>query len=115
RPRAMSRSRGKNLWGHLLFPDILECSLEEASEGYRRTTETVDPGTAHPQILVSADGRTARCWESPPAPLPSGVERFESLLCVLARQGFVGSWHCWAVEVCPGPDWAEGGLGIYVP
>lgn len=34
RPRV--RSRGKNLWGHLLFPDILECSLEEDSEGYWR-------------------------------------------------------------------------------
>lgn len=32
RPRA--RSRGENLWGHLLFPGILECSLEEDSEGY---------------------------------------------------------------------------------
>lgn len=31
--KALARSRGKNLWGHLLFPDILECSLEEDSEG----------------------------------------------------------------------------------
>lgn len=33
-PRA--RSRGTNLWGHLLFPDILGCSLEEDLGGYRR-------------------------------------------------------------------------------
>lgn len=31
-----ARSRGKNRWGLLLFPDILECSLEEDSEGYQR-------------------------------------------------------------------------------
>ncbi|NWI53957.1 BT1A1 protein, partial [Calyptomena viridis] len=69
---------------------------------------TVDPATAHPQILVSADGQTAGRREPPPAPLPSGVECFESLRCVLGQQGFVGGQHCWAVEVCPGPDWALG-------
>ncbi|NXJ30590.1 BT1A1 protein, partial [Dicrurus megarhynchus] len=69
---------------------------------------TLDPATTHPQILVSADGRATGRRESPPAPLPSGVERFESLCCVLGRQGFVGGWHCWAVEVRPGADWALG-------
>ncbi|NXB65288.1 BT1A1 protein, partial [Struthidea cinerea] len=68
----------------------------------------LDPATAHLQILVSADGLTAGRQESPPAPLPSGTEHFESLCCVLGRQGFVGRQHCWAVEVRPGPDWALG-------
>lgn len=36
------------------------------------------------------------------------MERFESLRCVLGRQGFVGGRHCWAAEVRPGPDWALG-------
>ncbi|XP_035747998.1 zinc finger protein RFP [Egretta garzetta] len=90
------------------FKDILGCSLEEDSGGYRRATVTLDPATAHPQILVSADGRTAGRRESPPAPLPSGSERFESLRCVLGRQGFAGGRHRWAVEVRPGPDWALG-------
>ncbi|NXF82848.1 BT1A1 protein, partial [Sclerurus mexicanus] len=69
---------------------------------------TLDPATAHPQIMVSEDGRTAGRRESPSAPLPSRKERFESLCCVLGRQGFVGGQHCWAVEVHPGPDWALG-------
>ncbi|NXL69660.1 ERMAP protein, partial [Leptocoma aspasia] len=106
RPRA--RSRGKNLWGHLLFPDILGCSLEEDSEGYRRAAVTLDPATAHPQILVSSDHETAGHWESPPAPLPSGMECFESLHCVLGQQDFVEDCHCWAVKVCPSPNWALG-------
>ncbi|KAM9266889.1 E3 ubiquitin-protein ligase TRIM11-like [Cariama cristata] len=88
--------------------DILGCSLEEDSGGYRRATVTLGPATAHPQILVSADGRTAEHRESPSAPLPSGTERFESLRCVLGRQGFAGGRHRWAVEVRPGPDWALG-------
>ncbi|XP_074875109.1 zinc finger protein RFP-like [Buteo buteo] len=90
------------------FKDILGCSLEEDLGGYRRATVTLDPATAHPQILVSADGRTAGRRESPPAPLPSGAERFESLRCVLGQQGFTGGRHRWAVEVRPGPDWALG-------
>ncbi|NXT40022.1 BT1A1 protein, partial [Pelecanoides urinatrix] len=71
-------------------------------------TVTLDPATAHPQILVSADGRTAGRREFPPLPLPSGTERFESLRCVLGRQGFAEGRHRWAVEVRPGPDWALG-------
>ncbi|NXR75994.1 TRI39 ligase, partial [Pycnonotus jocosus] len=105
RPKA--RSRGKNLWGHLLFPDVLECSLEEDSEGYQRG-DNHDPATAYSQILVSSDGRTAGHWESPLAAVPSGVERLGSLCCVLCRQGFVGARHAWAVKAHPGPDWALG-------
>ncbi|XP_064330071.1 zinc finger protein RFP-like [Phalacrocorax carbo] len=97
------------------FKAILRCSLEEGSGGYRRETVTLDPATAHPQILVSADGRTAVRRESPPAPLPAGTERFESLRCVLGRQGFVGGRHRWAVEVHPGPDWALGVAREFVP
>ncbi|NXU95620.1 BT1A1 protein, partial [Xiphorhynchus elegans] len=71
-------------------------------------TVTLDPATAQFQIVVSEDSRTAGHQESPPASLPSGKEHFESLRCVLGRQGFVGGRHCWAVEVRPGPDWALG-------
>ncbi|NWS64587.1 BT1A1 protein, partial [Chunga burmeisteri] len=71
-------------------------------------TVMLDPATAHPQILVSADGWTAERQESPSAPLPLGTERFKSLHCVLGRQGFAGGRHRWAVEVHPGPDWALG-------
>ncbi|NXY29019.1 TRI58 ligase, partial [Pomatorhinus ruficollis] len=103
-----ARARGKNVWGRILFPDILECPLKEDSEGYQRASVTLDPATAHPQILVSLDGRAAGRRESPPAPLPSGMECFESLRCVLGWQGFVEAQHSWAVKVHPGPNWALG-------
>ncbi|XP_014804719.1 PREDICTED: E3 ubiquitin-protein ligase TRIM11-like [Calidris pugnax] len=90
------------------FTAVVGLSLEEDAGGYRRAIVTLDPATAHPQILVSADGRTAGRRESPPAPLPSGAERFESLRCVLGLPGFSRGRHRWAVEVRPGPDWALG-------
>ncbi|XP_031953002.1 E3 ubiquitin-protein ligase TRIM58-like, partial [Corvus moneduloides] len=67
-----------------------------------------DPGSSHSSPANPGVSRwlTAGRRESPPAPLPSGMERFESLYCVLGWQGFVGGQHCWAVEVRPGPDWA---------
>ncbi|XP_048148368.1 RING finger protein 39-like [Corvus hawaiiensis] len=67
-----------------------------------------DPGSSHSSPANPGVSRwlTAGRWESPPAPLPSGMECFESLYCVLGWQGFVGGQHCWAVEVRPGPDWA---------
>ncbi|XP_077028017.1 uncharacterized protein LOC143692217 isoform X3 [Agelaius phoeniceus] len=58
------------------------------------------PGSSHssPQILVSLDGQTAGHQESPPAPLPSGMESFESLCCVLGQQDVVWDCHCWAMK-----------------
>ncbi|XP_037981511.1 butyrophilin subfamily 2 member A2-like, partial [Motacilla alba alba] len=61
-----------------------------------RAAMTLDPATAHPQILVSLDGQTAGHWESSPAPLPLGMEWFESLCCVLGQQDFVEDWLLWS-------------------
>ncbi|NWX33973.1 BT1A1 protein, partial [Notiomystis cincta] len=70
-------------------------------------TMTLDPATAHPQILVSSDCRTAGHRQSV-FWLPYGIGCVESLHCVLGRQGFVGGRHCWVVEIHPGPYWALG-------
>ncbi|NXK46492.1 BT1A1 protein, partial [Chauna torquata] len=110
-----ARSRGAKLQGLLLFPDVLVCSLEEDAGGYQRASVTLDPATAHPQILVSADGRSARRRETPREPLPGRAERFEALRCVLGHQGFVSGRHRWAVEVLPGPDWALGVAREFLP
>uniref|UniRef100_A0A8B9VAF3 Uncharacterized protein n=1 Tax=Anas zonorhyncha TaxID=75864 RepID=A0A8B9VAF3_9AVES len=76
---------------------------------------TLDPATAHPQILVSPDGRSARRCKTPRDPPPGSSERFEALRCVLGRQGFAAGRHRWAVEVSPGPDWALGVAREFVP
>ncbi|XP_035426391.1 RING finger protein 39-like isoform X2 [Cygnus atratus] len=95
--------------------DVLACSLEEDLGGYQKASVTLDPATAHPQILVSPDGRSARRCKTPRDPLPGSSERFEALRCVLGRQGFAEGRHRWAVEVPPGPDWALGVAREFVP
>ncbi|XP_038043926.2 E3 ubiquitin-protein ligase TRIM58-like isoform X1 [Anas platyrhynchos] len=95
--------------------DVLACSLEEDLGGYQKANVTLDPATAHPQILVSPDGRSARRRKTPRDPPPGSSERFEALRCVLGRQGFAAGRHRWAVEVSPGPDWALGVAREFVP
>ncbi|XP_063095541.1 RING finger protein 39 [Cavia porcellus] len=59
---------------------------------------TLDPGTAHRRLLVSADRRGV-CLAPPgtPAP-PDGPARFDQLPAVLGAQGFGAGRHCWEVE-----------------
>ncbi|XP_004648471.1 RING finger protein 39 [Octodon degus] len=59
---------------------------------------TLDPGTAHRRLLVSADRRGV-CLAPPgtPAP-PDGPSRFDQLPAVLGTQGFGAGRHCWEVE-----------------
>ncbi|KAM9367145.1 E3 ubiquitin-protein ligase TRIM11-like [Phaethornis superciliosus] len=102
---------------HLLranSPERLSPFLSRMPKSPSAATVRLDPATAHPQILVSADGRTARRRESPPRFLLSG-ERFESLCCVLGLQGFLGGRHRWEVEIQPGPNWALGLAREFLP
>ncbi|XP_004847174.1 RING finger protein 39 isoform X2 [Heterocephalus glaber] len=88
---------------------------------------TLDPGTAHRRLLVSADRRGVRLAPpGTPAP-PDGPERFDQLPAVLGAQGFGAGRHCWEVETAscrdaPGEDaedaqshYAVGAAGESVP
>ncbi|XP_059966557.1 RING finger protein 39 isoform X1 [Mesoplodon densirostris] len=60
---------------------------------------TLDPGTAHRRLLVSADRRSVRL-APPGTPAPrDGPARFDQLLAVLGAQGFGAGRHCWEVEI----------------
>lgn len=59
---------------------------------------TLDPGTAHHRLLISADCRSVRLAPpGTPAPLDSPA-RFDQLPAVLGAQGFAAGRHCWEVE-----------------
>nr|XP_025045657.1 zinc finger protein RFP-like [Pelodiscus sinensis] len=93
------------------FTDTLPAALERArgkTQGaFRQATVTLDPDTAHPQLVLSEDRKRVR-WAEPRQRLPSTPERFDSVPYVLGREGFTSGRHCWEVEVGDGRYWAVG-------
>lgn len=77
-----------------------------------KTVSTVDvkldPATAHPSLLMTADLRSvqdAEVWKD----VPSNPERFDTWPCILGLQGFSSGRHYWEVIVGERAEW---GLGV---
>uniref|UniRef100_H2LA36 Bloodthirsty-related gene family, member 1 n=1 Tax=Oryzias latipes TaxID=8090 RepID=H2LA36_ORYLA len=68
---------------------------------------TLDPRTAHPRLIISADGKQVRCTDHHQA-VPDYPERFDRVVCVMAHQGFNSGRHYWEVEVGEKTDWDLG-------
>ncbi|XP_067169840.1 butyrophilin subfamily 1 member A1-like isoform X16 [Apteryx mantelli] len=70
---------------------------------------SLDPYTAHPQLILSEDCRSVR-WGETQQVLPIYYQRFDSLFCVLGREGFIVGRHWWEVEGEVGADshWSVG-------
>ncbi|NXF66257.1 BT2A2 protein, partial [Ciccaba nigrolineata] len=70
---------------------------------------TLDPDTAHSQLVLSADRRRVTLG-SARQELPDIPERFRDCCCLLGQEGFREGRHCWEVEVDIGGDsrWAVG-------
>ncbi|XP_069489012.1 E3 ubiquitin-protein ligase TRIM39-like [Ambystoma mexicanum] len=75
---------------------------------------TLDSGTAHPLLIVSADGRSVR--RGPRAQdLPDTPQRFTIHWIVLGREGLSSGGHYWEVEVGGSPGWILGVCDESVP
>uniref|UniRef100_A0A8B9VR76 B30.2/SPRY domain-containing protein n=1 Tax=Anas zonorhyncha TaxID=75864 RepID=A0A8B9VR76_9AVES len=59
---------------------------------------TLDPHTAHPQLVVSQDNSSVRC-ENELQQVSETPERFDNSCCVLGREEFREGRHCWQVEM----------------
>ncbi|NXI42583.1 BT1A1 protein, partial [Galbula dea] len=68
---------------------------------------TLDPKTAHPDLLLSQDLKSVRRGAGPQQ-LPAHPERFDYWPFVLGHPGFVTGCHWWEVEVGEEGDWALG-------
>uniref|UniRef100_A0A8C0IW85 RING-type E3 ubiquitin transferase n=1 Tax=Chelonoidis abingdonii TaxID=106734 RepID=A0A8C0IW85_CHEAB len=102
------------------LPEKISPELEEQVSGFSQKTivllealrkfkanVTLDPDTAHPQLVLSGDRKSVR-WGHIRQDLPNNPERFDPEPCVLGSERFTSGRHCWEVVVGDGPYWAAG-------
>ncbi|XP_062978492.1 tripartite motif-containing protein 10-like [Elgaria multicarinata webbii] len=84
------------------FRDALVCGLQ-----LQKANITLDPDTAHPQLILSEDRKSVR-WGDVHRDLPPNPERFDRCAFVLGREGFTAGRHFWDVVLGSEERWAVG-------
>ncbi|XP_058249974.1 butyrophilin subfamily 1 member A1-like [Hemibagrus wyckioides] len=68
---------------------------------------TLDPDTANPKLILSADGKQVTCGDTP-QDLPDTPQRFDQCVCVLGKQSFSSGRFYYEVQVRGKTKWTVG-------
>uniref|UniRef100_A0AAY4A1R4 E3 ubiquitin-protein ligase TRIM39-like n=2 Tax=Denticeps clupeoides TaxID=299321 RepID=A0AAY4A1R4_9TELE len=112
---AVRRTASEN---EILFYKKLKTFLETLSKkaqiiaeikqcGLHAVDVTLDPDSAHPSLILSADGKQVRHGDKRQN-LPDNPERFDECICVLGKEGFSSGRFYYEVEVRGKTEWDLG-------
>ncbi|XP_054602649.1 E3 ubiquitin-protein ligase TRIM21 [Nothobranchius furzeri] len=85
--------------------NLMEAELKKIQKS--AVDVTLDPATAHPALILSADGKQVHCGDVRMY-LPDNPERFSQYACVLGRQSFSSGRFYFEVQVKGKSDWTLG-------